>query len=265
MKSQIVKDAKQGIRSFTSKLMPANSSIVVYLLAGINRGVTPNHVTKIAGSILEMGIIRPVVMAWMDFIDGTKKLYIIDGQHLYFALLRYNVDIPYTLIEVNNMQQLVERIAKLNASSKSWTTADYITAWAAVKPSYKVIQELHNTYDISLSQIVEIAHKGGINAESHASGITRLIKKGEVVIGNKAKTVQMLDRITDVLNIVPRNDRDGNYVFIGCYTQMVNDLGARYDHTKFMRYLKTNKDKFLTVTQDTEEITKLLKKGIPNK
>lgn len=244
------------------KLLSATSNIKVCLLAGINRGVSPNHVTKMAESIRLIGIIRPVVMAWIDFIDGTKRLYIIDGQHLYFGIMRYGGDIPYTLVTINNMQELVETISLLNASSKSWVMADYITAWSAIRPQYKILQELYTTYDISLSQVVELAHKGYLEPAARGGGICRLIKKGLVQIPDKAKTIEMLDRITDVLHIVPRRDRDGNYTFIGCYGQFVISMGPKYDHQKFLIYLKKNKDQFLTVTQDTEEISKLLKKGI---
>ena len=50
------------------------------LLAGINRPIIPNQVTKLAESLSKMGCIRPIVTAYISFLD-TKGWYIIDGQH----------------------------------------------------------------------------------------------------------------------------------------------------------------------------------------
>ena len=97
---------KTQIRNLEIKMLSIVSNIKVCLLAGINRGVSPHHSTKIAESVKSKGILRPVIMAWIDFIDGVKRLYIIDGQHLYFALQRYSVDIPYALVEIKDMQDL---------------------------------------------------------------------------------------------------------------------------------------------------------------
>lgn len=250
------------VKGLDIKSFSTTSNTKLHLLAGINRGVTPRHVTKLSASIVKMGVIRPLVLAWMSFIDGTRKLYIIDGQHLYFSILRFGCDIPYTLVDIKDKAELIETIALLNASSKSWTTMDYITAWASINPAYQTVQELHNTYDISLSQLVEILHTGSLNPTRKGGGISRIIKEGTISICNKAKAIQTLDRITDILDIIPRNDRDGNYTFISCYTEMIAGAGASYNHAKFLAYLKKNREKFLTVTQDTEEISKLLRKGV---
>jgi len=114
-------------------------------------------------------------------------------------------------------------------------------------------------------QIVELAHRGYINAAGKGGGISRIIKKGEVTIQNKEKTEFLLNCITDVLSIVPRRDRDGNFTFIGCYVGMLIEIGSAYNHNKFLSYLEQNRQKFLLVTQDTEEILKLLKKAAISK
>jgi len=112
-----------SIKNLEIKMLSKSSAVKVHLLAGINRGVSPGHVTKIAESISKKGVLRPVIMAYIDFIDGIKKLYIIDGQHLYFAILRFNIDIPYALVDINTKEDLIETLALLNASSKSWAMA----------------------------------------------------------------------------------------------------------------------------------------------
>lgn len=108
----------------------SNSSF--YFLAGINRPVIPQHVTKLSNSINEMGVLRPVVIAVISFVTGKPLKYIIDGQHLFNALLRNNMDIPYIIINITDQVDLIEKIALLNASSRSWTLLDYIHAWSSV-------------------------------------------------------------------------------------------------------------------------------------
>jgi hypothetical protein len=68
-------------------------------LDNVNRAIKPAHVTRMAESIMKLGILRPVVVAYLDF-KGVKDYYIIDGQHLYHALIRLGYDIPYVIIDV---------------------------------------------------------------------------------------------------------------------------------------------------------------------
>ena len=126
------------------------------LLAGVNRPVIPQHVTKLAASIEAMGVIRPVVVARFDFLDGVMNTYIIDGQHLYHALMRMGWDIPYTEVVIKDNLDLAEHLALLNSSSKSWTMKDYITVWANVNKDYVKLNKYFNTYDIELMQLAEI-------------------------------------------------------------------------------------------------------------
>ena len=108
------------------------SSKAFYYLAGINRPINPSQVTKLSESLLKLGILRPIIVAEISFLTGKKTSYIIDGQHLFNAMLRNNMDIPYKVIEIKNKVELVEAIALLNASSKSWTMIDYVTSWSCV-------------------------------------------------------------------------------------------------------------------------------------
>ena len=101
-------------------------------LAGINRPINPAQVTKLAESVKTLGILRPVIVAELQFISGKLIKYIIDGQHLFNSLLRNNMDIPYITIKIENKVQLVESIALLNASSKNWSIIDYVTSWSCV-------------------------------------------------------------------------------------------------------------------------------------
>jgi ParB-like chromosome segregation protein Spo0J len=70
------------------KWLNTDSTKKLYFLSGINREITPNQVTKLCKSVKKMGIIRPVLVVSISFIDGVKRTYILDGQHLFTALTR---------------------------------------------------------------------------------------------------------------------------------------------------------------------------------
>ncbi len=241
-----------------------DSSKLFNLLAGINRPIVPSHVTKISTSIQRKGNARPVIIVRISFIDGTPKDYIIDGQHLFFALLRNNMDIPYVVMDVKDKADLVETIALLNSSSKSWTTMDYVSAWASVSDDYKVLADLYNTYDLETSQIAELLHTGTIAIRNRAggSGIFTTIKKGEFKVLDKEDSIDKLNKIQDVLKVVPRMDRTSNSLFISSYTHFITVLGEKYNHEKFLAYLRAHKSEFVGVTQDPEQIQSLLNKSI---
>lgn len=243
------------------KVLKADSKTKGFsLLAGINRPVNPGHVTKIAKSVDKIGIIRPVVIARISFITGKLIPYVVDGQHLTHALIRNEMDIPYVEIEVIDEKDLVEKIALLNASSKSWTMVDYVTAWGAVHPDYVKLMKYYNTYDLDLSQVANILYKG-VATVGGADG-SRAIKDGTFRVKDEADKINLLNNITDVLKKVPRMDRQSNRSFIYSYVNFYNGHQSKYNHVSFLNWLEKNKTKLLLVTQDTEQIMKLLEKSI---
>jgi hypothetical protein len=228
------------------------------LLAGVNREIIPQHVTKLTTSLDKMGVIRPVVVATFDFLDGTMTTYIIDGQHLYHALMRVGWDVPYKTIEIKDTVDLAEHLALLNNSSKSWQMKDYIKVWSNVNKDYVKLNKYFNTYDIELSQVAEILMNNTCNGTVGGSHISTSIKKGEFRIDDEKRGTMLLNYITDALKIVKRMDRMSNKLFIASYVNFVNTYDG-YDHKQFLANLKLNKDKFKTITQDPEEYKKLLK------
>ena len=228
------------------------------LLAGVNRPIIPQHVTKLATSLDAIGIIRPVVVAKFDFLDGVMNTYIIDGQHLYHALMRVGWDVPYKTIEIKNTVDLAEHLALLNSSSKSWTMKDYILVWSNINKDYVKLSKYFNTYDIELSQVAEILMNNTCGNYSGGSNISSVIKKGEFVIDDEKRGVTLLNYVTDALKIVKRMDRMSNKLFIFTYVNFINTCD-KYDHKQFLANLKLNKEKFKTITLDPEEYKKLLK------
>lgn len=233
------------------------------MLTGINRPVIPAQVTKLAKSINKMGIIRPVLVATISFITGKPVTYILDGQHLYHACMRENINIPYKEVTVKNIQDLVEHIALLNSSSKSWTLNDYIVAWQSVNKDYVKLNHYFTTYDLELGQVAELLHNGNLTSVSGGSPMSRVIKTGAFNISNEADAVKTMDYITDVLKVLPRMDRISNKFLIHCYVQFYKSKSkSEYNHKQVLDFITKNKSKFVTLTQDPEEIKKLFNKAL---
>lgn len=250
---------KKVKQSLTVKTLNITGNKGFSMLAGINRAVVPSHVTKLASSLEKMGVVRPVVVANIDFVSGIPTSYIIDGQHLYHALLRMGWDIPYTEIVIKNSVDLAEHLALLNASSKSWTMKDYINVWANVNKDYVKLNKYFNTYDIELNQLADILMNNSCSANTGGNnGISRTIKKGEFTIDDEKRAVYLLNCVTDALKIVPRMDRLSNKLFIASFVNFIN-LCQNYDHAQFMASLRVHRDKFRLSTQDQDEFKKLLK------
>jgi len=224
-------------------------------LAGINRAINPAQVTKLAESVNKMGIIRPVVVAYIAFVDGIKKLYIIDGQHLFNALIRNNMDIPYVIIEVKDKTDLVEKIALLNASSKNWTMLDYITAWASLSQDYVKLNHYYQVYDIDLATLATILMGGSVDG----SNTVRTIKNGQFKIVDEKFNVSILDYVTDLLKVIPRMARNDNRYTAREYVKFLRTTKT-YNHKKFIDNLKKNKKEFILATQEDGKLVELFTK-----
>lgn len=237
-------------------ILKKDSSKSFSYLAGINRPINPAQVTKLAKSVNKLGILRPVIIANLSFIDGKARDYIIDGQHLFNSLLRNNLDIPYVSISIKNKIELVESIALLNSSSKSWTMLDYITSWACVSEDYKKLLHYYNVYDFDLSNLSAILSGRSV---ATGGGMTTFIKRGEFKIVDEKKNVNILDNLTDVLDILPRMNRFENRYICAEYISFLNTT-AGYNHEKFIKNLKLQKEMFILATHQQEKLSEMFKK-----
>lgn len=239
--------------------LKAGSKQGLKMLVGINRAIVPSQVTKLAKSVKRMGVIRDVVVAHLPFVTGSKTdLYIIDGQHLYHALLREGTDIDYKILEgdaVKDMKSTIETIALLNASSKSWSMKDYVNAWAPVYEDYVKLNKYHHTYDFELGILAAILS----NKTADSSRTTNIIKDGEFRIFEERKNVQILDQLTDVFHIIPRMNRHENKYVCREYVAFIRTL-SHYNHENFLKNLAKNRDKFVLATQGENTLADMFKK-----
>ena len=234
---------------FPIQLLRVNSTKAIGWLKDINRDVIPAQVGKLAESIQMMGVTRPIIMAKLS-LKNYKGEYIIDGQHLFLACLRLNMDMPVRFLEVKTEADLVEILAKLNNSSKPWCLNDYVKSWSYIKPEYKTLKTYQNTYGLELNAIAGILHQS-----KSIFTTADIIKKGTLKIKNEEKAVNIMDYVVDITSIMPSTDRNSLKKFVNAYVQYVTANYESYNHDKALKAIKKNiKNIELTVCSE-ETIT----------
>ena len=258
MKAKTVKaETKQMI---DIKVLGVNAKKGFKFLVGINREIIPAHVSALASSILQLGILRPIVVATISFLDGVPTKYIIDGQHTFTALLRLKKDIPYVEIEISSLEQLIETIAKLNTTSKTWHLVDYINTWAYYKPEYKEFKRLFNLYNIERGILAELLHTGIVTGRTQGikESISSIIKKGKLRIINKELALQILDYVVDLREITSDLGRAEQKLIISVIIEKIKADGAGYNHEQYKKYLISIKKELILASNDMETVRVLL-------
>jgi hypothetical protein len=219
----------------------------------MNRGIDSKHVQKMIASIRKMGIIRCVITCTTDIIEGIMKTYVIDGQHLATALEREGMPIPYIEINIESEEDLVEKMAYLNNSSKSWDMMNYINAWKMIRPDYMKLFKWKNMYDIEITMLAMI----GINNTALRHN-TSMIKTGDFVITNPLSE-EMCKSFNEIFIKIGNVDRPVKFQFLNAFMQAY----GTYSHQKVM----TNLDKHIKTVKliaNSEESGTYIRKRIFN-
>jgi hypothetical protein len=202
----------------------------------MNRGIDSKHVQKMITSLRLQGCVRVVICCRTNIIEGEWKTYIIDGQHMATALEREGEPIPYIEVEITSEEDLIEKMAYLNNSSKSWDMMNFINAWKMIRPDYMKLFKWKNMYDIEITMLAAI----GVN-NSSLKFSTSTIKTGDFKITNPLSE-DMCKAFNDIFLKIGKSDRAVKFQFLTAFLQAYN---PKYDHNKTMaaidKHLKTVK------------------------
>ena len=194
----------------------------------INRLTDNGHIQKMINSVRNMGVVRPVICVRITFVDGRQKLYVIDGQHLFKCLMAEDLEIPYVIIDVENKIDMIQKMAMLNNSSKSWTLMNYVNAFKMHIVDYYKLNELREMYNIEPLMLAIICTNGN---ESSISG-SKLIKTGEFKITN-LKSHEMAKSFNDFFLKIGQADRWVKHNFLQVFMRAY----STYDHEKSLENL----------------------------
>ena len=206
-----------------------------FAILPMNRGIDSKHVQKMLTSLRLQGCTRAVQCCTTNLIEGELKTYIIDGQHLATALEREGELIPYFEVKIDSEEELIEKMAYLNNSSKSWDLMNFINAWKMIRPDYMKLFKWKNMYDIEISMLACIA----ANMPSIRYG-TQPIKNGTFTISNP-QAEDMCKAFNDIFLKIGMADRGVKFQFLNAFMAAY----GTYNHTKVLanidKHLKTVK------------------------
>lgn len=184
----------------------------------MNREIRSKHVEELVDSIRNMGIIRPVVACQTNVIEGEDKLYIVDGQHLATALEREGMSIPYTTIEVEDEQELIHKMGKLNNSSKSWVLIDYVNAYKFCNNEYRKLLKFKNLYNLELMMVGALCRN-----EYSITSNSQVIKAGNFEVSNPKAEIMCKD-FSDIFLKLTNVDRSVKFSFLNAFIQSYDKI-----------------------------------------
>ena len=110
-----------------------------------NRVTTTPHNKKMFLSVeLLRYVLRPLVVA---LVNGNY--YIIDGQHLYRALVQMGLPIEFYLLEVENETEALKIMKQMNSSSRRWGLTQFVKSNTDDKKGNAYNKLLKFVYDYS--------------------------------------------------------------------------------------------------------------------
>lgn len=226
--------------NFNCKYLRPEVDHDLYLL-DFNRKINERHVNVMMTSIRQIAVVRSIVIAEVNFLESATLKYIVDGQHLYYGIVRLNDDkefvkkhgmlrIPITLVYPKNKAELISMMAKLNTTANSWILSDYIHAWAAISNAndYLILKELQAQYGYTYSTLCTV-----MNSQTPNHAIERM-KKGTYKIQEERLGIQILEYLKQAFTVFPRGMHSEQRVFVESFIAFFLSIRKTYNHVRFV-------------------------------
>lgn len=212
-----------------------------------NRPIFEDNYLRMKMSVIRNGVTRHLVVIW----DEEEKVYrIVDGQHLAKVCKEFNLDIECRIVELNSKEEITQLMIDLNNTGKGWKMLDYVGAWAKIgKTDYKKLTnyaEVEFPY-IQISVIIQAL------TQQNRTKATKMLKAGTFTIVNKVRGEQLIEYVSDCLNILP-NTRQMNEALIKLMLKTES-----YNHSHFIKKLKAVVKTYVFSTKEGELYKQLVK------
>lgn len=147
-------------------------------------------------SMNKKGFVVPILIVKTDLITGKKEPFIVDGQNR--AITAAFLDIPFYAVEVDidfeSLDELVEYVAELNSTHKSWKLDNYVEAYAYLnyKPYKKLLSITQKTY-FTIPTVAVMLYGTRSN-----SVVKQKIENGDFVINQLKETENTLRIVAEL-------------------------------------------------------------------
>jgi len=124
------------IKKFTKQEL--KGLLQVENLLPFNRSITAAHVSKMAQSVKDCGLLRAPIIGKLNYIKPPVYA-IIDGQHLVSAVVAINNEPEFENIDCivrdyESKREVIKAVAKVNNTMNMWKDRHYLSAWYLFGP-----------------------------------------------------------------------------------------------------------------------------------
>ena len=143
----------------------------------------------LVNSMNESGFTDAITMIKTSLIDGTEKIYVVDG-HNRVATASY-LKIPFYGVllnnQFNNTEEIVEFVAKHNNTQKAWDNWDYIRAFNYLgRAEYQKLIEVKSKSPFSVTTIASLLYG------TKRGAIAGIIRSGKFKVARLDETKRVL-------------------------------------------------------------------------
>ncbi len=148
-----------------------------------NRMINESNIKKIMQSIKRKAIKEiAIVVGFNGDPKKGKALYIIDGQHRFWAYYRLGLPIPFVVREdfdIDDPKKSLEDVERVNTASETWDVTDFMFSKCELGDiNYINYKDIHHKYELEHEIIYFILNKKSdrikINHESFKQGLLTL-------------------------------------------------------------------------------------------
>lgn len=108
-----------------------------------------NHVVTMHRSISELNSVNREVI----IVKYKNQYTIVDGKHLFCALVDKGLPIEFKLIEVNSLKDAIDIMRKMNSTSKNWTIIQFVKAMSLISKDYSRLMNYYDNTDITMNML----------------------------------------------------------------------------------------------------------------
>jgi len=161
-----------------------------------NRAVCGVHVNELAESMTKHGFKGVVQIIKTSFIEGVKRMYILDGQHRIVAAMRLGIPFAFELTELKTLEETADFISTLNNSAKGWGTSQFLKVWAGLGlPEYLKLQEVFHSTGFQITPLVE--------AYTYSQQM-KPFRAGKMKFPNEAESDLIIEQLVEMNKFLPK-------------------------------------------------------------
>ena len=199
--AKVKEETFSSVKTEFVEFIPQTMDYMKYEISEIcNRKISNTHVKNLEESFNEYGTAAATITVVETNITGKLSRIKADGQHSCIAAQRLNLPLNIVVVRLkeDTSLNLAKYVAKLNNTSKNWTSKNYLDVYSDNKvDNFEFFKTKMKETGLSLYDICYIYLGEGKQIKA--------VKNGEISIVNKQDSDNFLEAVMLVKHIIPNN------------------------------------------------------------